>query len=593
MSRKEFQEYDPPVLYKGMKIINDIDVPMRDGKCLSININLPDADGRFPALLAIASHNKDLQEAEYSASLPPAPSWSRFWFGPSEAGDSKYLTSRGYVHVVAQARGGGKSDSGSAYANLFDMYDLIEWMAEQVWCDGNIGMIGLSNFSEFQLLAASTQPPHLKAIFPLDPAWCYSPFREINPGGLINTVFMHIAASSIAHMNRAKPPELAEDEETLWRKAMENPDYRMYRNIYNFLTQKGTNPTLGLLWSFLLHPYDTEEDMKRALEKIGKIKIPVYTGAGQYGIDYHIHWTGSQNYFSELKDIPKKLMLTGPAHQPRPYHAGDAHKEVLKWYDYWLKGIDTGIMDEPTVRYYVTGENKWRYADNWPIPETVWKPYYLDSWERLRETPVDFYSWEGTAEPDAFVQSPPTITNTVAKLRYMTDPLADDTLIAGPISMNFFASLDSEDTNWIVTLKDLGPDYSDRTGRQGEREIPDLHEKYLTKGFLRASLRELDEERSKPWKPFYKLTKESEKFVVPGEVNEYRMEIMSVCHMFKAGHRICVEISCLDMPDGACCAVDTEYIPYHICRNATVCHKIYRDGAHPSHLLLPIIPLNG
>jgi hypothetical protein len=591
MSKKEFQVYDPPVLYKGMKIINDIDVPMRDGKCISININLPDAEGKFPALLAISLHNKDMQEAGYCESLPPSPSWSKFWFGPAEAGDSRFLTSRGYAHVVAQARGGGKSDSGNPYDNITDMYDLIEWMAVQEWCDGNIGMFGLSCFSEFQFLAASTQPPHLKAIFPLDPAWCYSPFREINPGGVLSTVFLHIGVSSIAHMNRAKPPELPDDIDALWQKAMENPDYRMYGSLYNFLSQKGTNPTLGFLWSFLLHPYEVEEDLKKALEKAGKIKIPVYTGAGQYGIDYHIHWTGSQNYWNELEDIPKKLMLTGPAHQPRPYHAGDAHSEAMKWYDYWLKGIDTGIMDEPAVRYYVTGENKWRYADNWPIPETVWTPYYLDSWERLRETPIDSFSWEGTAEPDAFVQSPPNITNNIAKLRYMTAPLADDTLIAGPISMNFFASLDSDDTNWIVTVKDLGPDYSDRTGRHGEREIPDIQEKYLTKGFLRASLRELDEERSTPWKPFYKLTKESEKKIVPGEINEYKMEIMSVCHMFKAGHRICVEITCLDLPDGACCAVDTEYIPYHVCRNATVCHKIYRDGKHPSHILLPVIPL--
>ena len=107
---------------------------------------------------------------------------------------------------------------------------------------------------------------------------------------------------------------------------------------------------------------------------------------------------------------------------------------------------------------------------------------------------------------------------------------------------------------------------------------------------LKASLRELDEEKSTPYKPWHKLTKESEKKVVPGEINEYQVEVMSVCHTFKAGHRICVEISCLDLPDGANCVCDTEYIPYHICRNATVLHKIYRDGTHPSHILLPVIP---
>ena len=139
-------------------------------------------------------------------------------------------------------------------------------------------------------------------------------------------------------------------------------------------------------------------------------------------------------------------------------------------------------------------------------------------------------------------------------------------------------------------LKDLGPDCTDRTGREGEREIPELPEKYLTKGMLKASMRELDEEKSTPYKPWHKLTREAQKPVVPGEINEYNVEVMSVCHTFKAGHRICVEISCLDLPDGACCVCDTEYIPYHVCRNETVLHKIYRDGEHPSHILLPVIP---
>jgi len=107
---------------------------------------------------------------------------------------------------------------------------------------------------------------------------------------------------------------------------------------------------------------------------------------------------------------------------------------------------------------------------------------------------------------------------------------------------------------------------------------------------LKASMRELDEELSVPYKPWHKLTKEAQRMVVPGEVNEYNVEVMSVCHTFKAGHRICVEISCLDLPDGANCVGKTEYIPYHICRNATVRHDIYRDGTHPSHILLPIIP---
>ena len=88
-------------------------------------------------------------------------------------------------------------------------------------------------------------------------------------------------------------------------------------------------------------------------------------------------------------------------------------------------------MDDPNVRYYVTGENKWRSGDNWPLPETQFTPFYLDSWERLRTRPIEPDSWEGTNEPDAFVQSPPTLTNKISKLRYISDPLSDDLLLFG------------------------------------------------------------------------------------------------------------------------------------------------------------------
>ena len=287
--------------------------------------------------------------------------------------------------------------------------------------------------------------------------------------------------------------------------------------------------------------------------------------------------------------MPKKLILTGPAHQPRPFSNHELHEEMMKWFDYWLKGKDTGVMEEPAVRYYVTGENKWRSGDAWPLPETEWVPFYFDAWERLRTEPLDPDSIEGSEVPDAFVQVPPTITNQIEKVRYVSEPLEDDLTIAGPVAAKFWASLDSDDTNWFVTLKDLGPDTTIRSGRKGQKEIPDLPEQYLTKGMLRASLRELDEKKSLPYRPWHKLTKEAEKKVVPGEINEYNVEVMSVCHTFKTGHRICVEISCLDLPDGCCCVSDTEYIPYHICRNETVLHKIYRDGKHPSHILLPVI----
>jgi predicted acyl esterase len=236
-------------------------------------------------------------------------------------------------------------------------------------------------------------------------------------------------------------------------------------------------------------------------------------------------------------------MFTGPAHLERPFH--EYHDEILRWYDYWLKGINTGIMDEPLVKTWVMGANQWRYGTDWPLPETQWTKYYLYSWERLRKEPhLPPFQTHANPQPDAFVQMPPTQTLKIERLRYMTDPLPEDTLIIGPISLTLYASIDQEDTNWIVILKDIGPDVSVRTARQGERSVPDnLPERELTRGWLKASHKALDPKRSKPWAPWHPLTMETQKPVVPGEVNEYQIEILSTANLFEKGHRICLDIT--------------------------------------------------
>lgn len=579
--------YERPPSYDRMKQERDIMVSMRDGVHLCADIYRPDAPGKFPALLAIAAHNKDLQApeaCERSPAIGPQPAWSPFWMGAQEAGDTKYLVARGYAHVVGNVRGVGKSEGGGSSA--WDHYDLIEWLARQPWCDGNIGMIGISAYARAQFEAAKQQPPHLKAIFPYDSSFAYE-FRDAYPGGVLH-VFMYLLDQlNITHLVRGRPAILSEEEERLWREAMQNPDYRMYGTIYNLLTQKGQHTPH--FFKILLHPYDTEESVARVEEDFKKIQVPAYTGAGWYAYSYKRHLQGCQHWYNGI-DVPKKLLFTGPAHLERPWHS--FHQEVLRWHDYWLKGIDTGIMDEPPVKIWVMGANEWRYADDWPLPETRWKKYYLHSWERLREEPFLPFSRDGYEEPDAFVQMPPTQTRTVQKLRYMTDPLPEDTLMIGPSALYLHAAIDQEDTNWIVTLKDIGPDASVRTAREGETGIsPDLPERELVRGWLKASHRALDPKRSKPWKPWHPLTREAQNPVAPGEINEYAVEILSTANLFEKGHRICVEITSMDVPTGAAYFTNVEYFPYHIGSSKTTLHKIYHNEKYPSYLLLPIIPL--
>jgi uncharacterized protein len=579
-------DYDRAPSYDNMIRERDVVVPMRDGVKLSVDVYRPDTKEKLPALLAFAIYNKDFQGPDMAEALPPQPAWTPLWTGPLEAGDTHFFVSRGYVHVIGSPRGVGKSEGGGS--REWDNYDLIEWIAAQPWCDGNVGMVGISGFGAEQFHVAKQQPPHLKAIFPFDPRGAYGvlgSFREEYPGGVLHLFRYLVGHFAAMHQHRGAPGTLPEPKETYWRAAMANPDYRMYPNIFNLLAQKGQH--MPPYFDLLIDPYDKEEMVAKAEADLAKIKVPFYTGSGWYGYTYKTHLNGAQNYFANV-DAPKKLMFTGPAHLERPFRS--FHHEMLKWYDNWLKGLDTGVMREPPVKFWVMGENKWRHADDWPLPQTQWTKLYLRNWERLTAEPFTPGSVDQFTPPDAFVQMPPSQTKTIQKLRYLTDPLPEDLLIAGPGVLNLFAEIDADDTNWIVVLKDVGPDASVMTVREGERELPnDLHEREVTRGWLKASHRALDPQRSKPGRPWHPLTRAAQKPVVPGEVTEYAIEIMATANLFRRGHRICLEIMSLDLPTGVAGATNAEYVPYHICSAKTVLHKIYHDANRPSHLLLPVI----
>ena len=205
----------------------DIAVPMRDGVNIAIDVYRPDSPGKFPALLAFSIYNKELQGPGFNASLPPQPAWAPLWSGPLEAGDTRFLVSRGYAHIIGMPRGVGASGNGGS--REFDSYDLIEWIAAQPWCDGNVGMVGISGFGAEQFHVAKQKPPHLTAIFPFDPRGAYGPFggfRDEHPGGVLHLFRYLIFHFSAFHQNKGAPGDLSPEREALWRAAMANPDYK-------------------------------------------------------------------------------------------------------------------------------------------------------------------------------------------------------------------------------------------------------------------------------------------------------------------------------------------------------------------------------
>ena len=572
-----------------MIVERDVYVPMRDGVQLCVDIYRPATEDPLPALLAFAIYNKDVQGPAMAEAIPPQPAWSPLWSGPLEAGDTRFLVSRGYVHVIGMPRGVGKADGGGD--RTWDSYDLIEWIGEQEWCTGDVGMVGISGFGAEQMHVARQGPPHLKAVFPFDPRGAYGRlggFREEYPGGVVHLFRYLVSHFGVFHQDKTSPGELSPEREELWRAAMANADYKIHPHVYNVVTMKGQQ--LPTYFDVLIDPFEGEDVAATSEAEMAGIDIPVYTGSGWYAYTYKTHLQGAQTYWRHLGGNVKKLLFAGPAHLERPFHG--LHSEILRWYDHWLKGIDTGILDEAPVRYWVAGANQWRSGEDWPLPETEWTPFYLNSWERLSPDAYVPSSVDDNVPPDTFVQMPLTHTATVSGLRFVSEPLSEPLLIAGPGVLRLFASIDQDDTNWIVSLKDIGPDPHVMTVREGERELdPSLPERELTRGWLKASNRALDPERSLPWKPFHRLTRAAAAPVTPGEIVEYEIEILATANQFGVGHRICVEISSMDVPTGVAGATNAEYVPYHLTSARTTVHTIYHDTARPSAVLLPVIPL--
>ncbi len=545
-----------------MRVEKDVFVTMRDGVRIAVDIFRPDTDEKVPALLGLSPYAKDVQ------SLPSFeyPTDRDLGNGGVEAGDTAYFVSRGYAHVIAEARGTGVSEGSYGVFSAKeqqDGYDLVEWIAKQPWCSGNVGMLGMSYFGMIQLLVAAQQPPHLKAICPFDAAtdlyrhWGYH-------GGILHLSFLATWWDASLVVNQADAPDLAEAElKRVVEQLLEHPDVKSHPRLYKTLRWRHKNPHL---FDILVHPFDGPYYWERsASRKYGRIRIPCYF-LSRWTAQY-IHLPGAFGAYEAI-DAPKKLMVTIPESGVgfnRPWH--ENHDIVLRWYDHWLKGNDTGILQEPPIRILVQGTNQWRHENEWPLARTQWKCLHLTTQGRLTfEAP----GWN--ERPDSFTNAAGLRPGTpVPALRYATEPLRDDLEVTGPIALYLHASISAPDTNWIVEFEDVDPDGS---------------AKRISIGWLKASHRELDALKSKPYKPFHPHTRESA--VEPDRVLEYAIEICDTAHVFKAGHRLQLRVKAQDAPwEG------TSYIyrlSNHLSPMRETRHTLYHTQERPSHLLLPVIP---
>jgi len=545
----------------------DVEMTLRDGTRLRVDVYRPDGGGeRFPALLSWSAYSKAMQALKRGT----LPSRSLLFDHSLEAGDIDFFVRRGYAFVIPDPRGIGKSE-GRFYGvynpqEQQDTFDVIEWIAGLGWCSGDVGMVGYSYFGIIQMLAAAQQPPHLRCIMPLSFTDDY--YQHGAYGGVQHTylsMYWEMCPSHSPYSWSEKIYPTAELKRRI-EERLQDPDIAVNSYFSKILNTWPPRYHTFFL-DVLLHPLDGEFWRERsAAEMFERVKVPVYLKCGWAP---NGRWTAPafNAFMDERLAVPKRVgVMEGYGGLELPYRF--MNEECLRWYDHWLKGIDTGLLDEPPLKLNIFGGG-FRYETEWPLARTEWRKLYLRSFGKLRWEPDP----ETEVPPDCFTHLPPNITDEVPAITYTTDPFTRPMEFTGPVTLYLHAALDAADANFLVNLWVILP----HGGRHPVSRF----------GALKASHR-LIPERSKPWAPVHDHTRAVP--VIPGEVYEYVIEINPMGWVIPAGHALQLEIKAMDPhPQQQTMWTGKTGNMGAIPSAQAIHYRLFRDHRYRSHLLMPLI----
>jgi putative CocE/NonD family hydrolase len=586
----------------GQQISVDFDVParMRDGTTLRANIYRPAGEGQWPVLLTRLPYGKDFPLG--SSVLDPAQA-----------------ARRGYVVVVQDTRGRFTSEGEwSPMVNeALDGVDTIEWAARLPYSDGKVGMYGASYFGFTQWAAAVHQPPALKAMIP------YVTWNDPLNGTMFRGGALELGISGNW--------QLMMGLDILMRRHRDNPDPQVLGQAISMLAKD--IDTLGKegYWTLPLKDFAPlkrhkieasyfdpimENPMDRSrlepmtiLGKHENVSVPTLNAGGWYDIflkDTIENFKIMRERGSTPEARQSKLLIGPWSHGSATNHIGEVNfgfassaafidlqidfmSLQLRWFDHWLKGKDTGMLGEAPIKLFVMGANVWRDEQEWPLARAVETRYYLHSnghantlhgdgllsTERPDNEVSDHYVYD-PANPvitrggallmspeypsGAFDQRPTESREDV--LVYTTPILQQDVEVTGPIMVHLWATSSAPDTDFVARLVDVHPDgYA--------QNLPD--------GIIRARYRN--------------FTKgEAPSLIEPEKAYEYEIDLWATSNVFKAGHRIRLDVTSSNFPrwdrnpnTGHDFGVDAELAVAH--------QAILHDREHVSYVVLPIVPI--
>ena len=550
----------------------DVKVPMRDGVNLSADIYLPQARGPFPTVLIRTPYSNN---------------------SGVNVEKARRLANHGYVCLVQDVRGRFDSD-GEYYpfvSEAADGYDTQEWIGRQEWSNGKIGMAGRSYLGSVQWLSAPSRSQFLKCLAPR--SICADYFGSlVHPGGAFQLGVCLLWGMAT---NGRTGQSLAYHH---WTEA--------FRTLPLVEMDQLAGRSLPFWKDWIQHTtYDDYWAAIDVADKWDQIAVPAFNMGGWYDVyagDAFANFNGLRLH-GRTPEARQSRLIVGPW----PHHlstnlstaprAGDidfgANSMVglegmeLRWFDYWLKGIDNGIVDESPLRLFIMGINRWRDEHEWPLARTTWQKWYLRSHGKANSVFGD--GGLSTAHPgdeatDHFVYDPRFPAQTLGGnnccspdivpwgpydqrpveargdvLCYTSRPLPADLEVTGPIRMVLHAATDGLDTDWTAKLVDV---------------FPSGYAMNLCDGIIRARYRE-------------GLTDPT--LLEPNRTYQYEIDLGVTGNVFRRGHCLRVEVSSSNFPrfdrnlnTGNDLGTDTQM--------RTARQTVLHTRAYPSHIVLPVIP---
>jgi predicted acyl esterase len=569
----------------GMKIDWNTAIPMDDGIVLRADVYQPIEEGRYPVILSYGVYAKGLsfQEAypmqweKMVREHPEIGEGSTNKYQAWEVTDPERWVPHGYAVVRIDSRGAGCSpgflDTQSP-RETEDLYQCIEWAGTRPWSSGKVGMLGISYYAINQWAAAAKHPPHLTAIIPWE--GFNDNYRDVTYHGGILCEFM----------KRWSTIQVYSVQHGLGERAKKNPNTG--ESIAGPITLSEEELAKNCVDPFLQiksHPLDDEFHRSRSTD-LSKVTIPFLSCANWGG--QGIHPRGNFNGFTQAPAAQKWLEVHGDTHWTHFYTAYGRDLQK-RFFDYFLKGAHNGWDKQPPVQLNIRypGEKfVLRMENEWPIARTQWTKLYLDPGPMaLTPAPV---AKEAKVSYDALGKG----------LTFTTPPLEQATEITGPIAARLFISSSTRDADLFLIVRVFDPDGKELTF-QGALD-PNTP---IAQGWLRASHRRIDRERSKPYQPFHPHDRVEP--LTPGESYVCDVEILPTCVVLPAGWRVALTVRGRDYEyegdvgefgkgfyyatrgTGGMTHEDPEDRPRDVFGGTVT---LYTGGGKDSYLLLPIIP---